>query len=224
MTFFRVLALSDSGFPSGGFAHSGGLEAAAALGAVSAPADVATFLDDTVDQAATFSAPLVLAGHASSGNDGEGPRLAALDARAEVRLVSRVANRASRTQGRTFFATALASFEDELRALAPVVESLPCKHHAPLFGATLAALGLDRTTTVRLYLFGQARGATSAAVRLGLVGPHEAQVLLDALGPRLERGVETALATPVERAASTSPLLELRAELHDTLYARLFLS
>ena len=109
MTFFRVLALSDSGFPSGGFAHSGGLEAAAALGAVSTPSDVATFLDDIVDQAATFSAPLVLAGHASSGN-GEGPGLSALDARADVRLVSRVANRASRTQGRTFFATALASF------------------------------------------------------------------------------------------------------------------
>lgn len=223
MTFFRVLALSDSGFPSGGFAHSGGLEAAAALGAVSTPSDVATFLDDIVDQAATFSAPLVLAGHASSGN-GEGPGLSALDARADVRLVSRVANRASRTQGRTFFATALASFEDDLRALAPAVESLPCKHHAPLFGAILAALGLDRITTARLYLFGQARGTTSAAVRLGLVGPHEAQVLLDALGPRLERGVETALATPLDRAASSSPLLELRAELHDTLYARLFLS
>lgn len=222
MTFFRVLALSDSGFPSGGFAHSGGLEAAAALGAVSTPSDVATFLDDIVDQAATFSAPLVLAGHASGS--GEGPGLSALDARADVRLVSRVANRASRTQGRTFFATALASFEGELRGLAPVVESLPYKHHAPLFGAILAALGLDRITTVRLALFGQARGTTSAAVRLGLVGPHEAQVLLDALGPRLERGVETALATPLDQAASSSPLLELRAELHDTLYARLFLS
>ncbi len=222
MTFFRVLALSDSGFPSGGFAHSGGLEAAAALGAVSTPSDVATFLDDTVDQAATFSAPLVLAGHASGS--GEGPGLSALDARADVRLVSRVANRASRTQGRTFFATAVASFEGELHALAPVVESLPYKHHAPLFGATLAALGLDRATTARLYLFGQARGALSAAVRLGLVGPHEAQVLLDALGPRLERGAETALVTSVDAAASSSPLLELRAELHDTLYARLFLS
>jgi len=224
-TLFRILALSDSGFPSGGFAHSNGLEAATTFGAVHEPEDVRSFAEDALDQAACLQGPLVCAAFRAvrAGADVTA-ELSALDALAEARTSGTVTNRASRTQGRTFFGTAAGIFPGETRALAEIAAKLPFMHHAPIFGATLAALDVPLARAVDLYLFGQTRGTLSAAVRLGLVGPNESQAMLDALGPLLARAAELALTTPLEEAANVSPLLELRAQLHDALYARLFLS
>lgn len=213
----RLLALADSAFPTGGFAHSGGLEAHAATRQVRDPAGVACFVEECTWQAALHQAPLLAQAHRDPAS------LEALDRDAEARLSAPVGNRASRTQGRTFFSTARQIFA-ELAPLAPRVAALPCCHHAPVYGASLAALGLDLDETLSLYLFGQARGVLSAAVRLGLVGPHEAQAQLDALAPTLDQAHREALACPADQAAMPFPLLELRQGFHDSLYARLFLS
>jgi urease accessory protein len=223
----RVLALADSGFPAGGFAHSYGLEAHASFGGLEDAQAVRRFAKDALDQAASLQGPLVCAAHAlvASGTTTDlAAELVRLDRTAEVRTSSAVQNRASRTQGRTFFATASGVFPEELAALSRSVGALVYMHHAPLFGVTLASLGLDLGDTVNLFLFGQTRGILSAAVRLGLLGPHESQSLLDGLGTSLAESARAARSRPLSEAASTSPLLELRAGLHDSLYARLFLS
>ena len=157
----RVLALADSGFPAGGFAHSYGLEAHASFGGLEDAQAVRRFAKDALDQAASLQGPLVCAAHAlvASGTSTDlAAQLARLDRTAEVRTSSAVQNRASRTQGRTFFATASGVFPEELAPLARSVGSLVYMHHAPLFGVTLASLGLDLGDTVNLFLFGQTRG------------------------------------------------------------------
>jgi urease accessory protein len=214
----RLLALSDSAFPSGGFAHSGGLEAHAAFRWVKGAADLACFLEETTWQGALHLGPLLREAHRDAA------LLPALDRCCDARLTAPVANRASRTQGRTFFATARGVFPQPLALLASAVASLPCCHHAPLYGATLAALGVAADQAMLLYLFGQARGILSAAVRLGLVGPHEGQAMLDEHGETLARAHREAMERPVEEAASPFPLLDLRQGFHDAMYARLFLS
>lgn len=212
----RLLALADSAFPTGGFAHSGGLEAHAALRLVRDADGVARFVQESTWQAALHLGPFVREAHAAPA------RLAELDLACDVRLATAVANRASRTLGRTFLATARSVFPAEL---APLTAARgPCSHHAPVYGASLSLLGLDRDEALTLYLFGQARGVLSAAVRLGLVGPHEAQAQLDALAPTLALALAEAQRCPLDEAAMPFPLLELRQGLHDTLYARLFLS
>jgi urease accessory protein len=218
MLALRLLALADSSFPTGGFAHSGGLEAHAAFRAVHNPDDVARFLTETTWQAALHQAPFVLAAHRDP------TQLASLDRACEARLSAPVGNRASRTQGRTFFATARSVFPAELADLAPRVAALPCSHHAPVYGASLQSLAVGLDDALSLYLFSQARGVLSAAVRLGLVGPHHAQALLDQHAPTLTRAHAEALACPLDQAAMPFPLLDLRQGFHDALYARLFLS
>lgn len=221
----RVLALADSGFPAGGFAHSYGLEAHAAFGAIEDANSVRRFAKDALDQAAALQGPLVCAAHALyAGTLDLGAELAKLDRTAETRTPSAVQNRASRTQGRTFFATASGVFPEELASLSLAVKPLIYMHHASLFGVTLAALKLDLADTVNLFLFGQTRGILSAAVRLGWIGPHESQTMLDGLGESISSSAAAARSRPLSEAASTSPLLELRASLHDALYSRLFLS
>ena len=76
---------------------------------------------------------------------------------------------------------------------------------------------------VRLFLHAALRGVASAAVRLGVVGPAEAQRLHSKLHPLLEDVADGSHAD-VERAAQISPLADLLQGAHDRLYSRLFQS
>jgi urease accessory protein UreF len=85
-------------------------------------------------------------------------------------------------------------------------------------------LGAGAAVARGLYLFQAARGVLSAAVRLGVVGPLEAQALLAAAR---RTGDEVSAATAgrrPEQAAATSPLLDLWQAHQDRLYSRLFRS
>jgi urease accessory protein len=203
-----VLQLADSAFPTGGFAHSGGLEALVAAGEVSDEASLRRFLRDALVQAASGACPFVEA-------TGE---VRAIDAECDRFLVSDVANRASRTQGRAFLDTASRIFpHSEIAELREILRGSP-RHHAPVFGAVARALGIARPS--QLFLHVTLRGLSSAAVRLGVVGPHRAQRVVFDLAPSI-----STLAVPaVAEAVWTSPIHELFQGTHDRLYARLFQS
>ncbi len=160
--------LADSAFPSGGFAHSGGLEAAWQLGCIR---DFEVYLDQAIWQAGHLALPFV----GAAARDAE--RLSELDALADAVLTNHVANRASRAQGRAFWATVARVFETEsVRGLGARAHGTSM-HHAPIFGAAMTALGLRSGEATSLYLHTAVRATLSAAVRLGIVGPLEAQHL-----------------------------------------------
>jgi len=218
-TDWRVWQLADSAFPAGGFAHSNGLEAAWQQGEVTA-ASLARFVRDAVMQAASGSLPFVMGAHDDPDAFG------ALDGRCDAFLRNPVANRASRVQGRAWIGTVERSFpRPEIRALCDSVRALsPARHHAPIFGASLRALGVDRQAAARLFLFGVCRGTLSAAVRLGITGTTDAQRLLDERADDLDRALTMGMAIAVEDAAQTAPLADLWQASHDRLYSRLFQS
>jgi urease accessory protein len=210
--------LADSGFPAGGFAHSWGLEAARQTGELRGPEELRRLLREIAWQAGYAGLPLVNAAHRR-------PReIAALDARCEAFLTNHVANRASRTQGRAFLSTCAKSFpgpglarlEEEQRGLK--------RHYAPVFGAALAALGCDLAQAQKLYLHLALRGALSAAVRLSVVGPHEAQGLQAECAPILDAVAERCAALDAADLAQVSPLMDMIQAGHDELYSRLFQS
>ncbi|WP_394838243.1 hypothetical protein LVJ94_15160 [Pendulispora rubella] len=207
-----VWQLADSAFPAGGFAHSGGLEATWQLGCVN---DFEAYLDPSLWQTGSLALPFVRAACA-------GRSLVELDALSDATLSNHVANRASRAQGRAFWATARGVFEenDAVRSLARGTSM----HVAPIFGATLGALGLREREVCSLYLHTSLRGILSAAVRLGIVGPLEAQRLQAVRAGLLERVIASCAELEPEDAAQTFPLADACSALHDGLYARLFQS
>jgi len=208
-----LLQLADAAFPAGGFAHSGGLEAASALGLA---ADAVAFVKDAIWQAAHLQVPLARAAHAGE--------LAAADARAEAVLVGHVARRASRAQGRAFANACIYTFR-ELAALDADLQAGRLHGHlAPLQGAACRALGLSVEDAETLVLHTTARGLLGAAVRLGRLGPLEAQRVQRGLAPSLDAARAAARELGLDDLAQTAPIAELAGSLHDTLYSRLFQS
>jgi urease accessory protein len=208
---WRLLQLADSAFPSGGFAHSFGLEAAAQAGEAR---DLPRFVREAIWQAGHGALPLSRAAY-------EDPSaLPLLDARADAFLANHVANRASRAQGRAFASTCARIFPAEVAA-PPAGLRL---HLAPLWGSTFRALCVPLDEMQRLQLWTTARGVLSAAVRLGLVGTHEAQSLLDGLSLLLDEVHAACGPLGVTSLAQTAPLADLLQATHDQLYSRLFQS
>lgn len=128
-------------------------------------------------------------------------------------LTSTVAHRASRTQGRALLDTCRRIFALDVPRIG---------HHAPAFGACARALKVSEADARRVFLHLSIRGLASAAVRLGVIGPHRAQSIHFELHDALEQITNTRVA--MEDAAWTSPLQELFGATHDRLYSRLFQS
>ena len=215
-----VWQLVDSAFPSGGFAHSSGLEAAMRHGLITDGIGVRSFARQAIAQAGYAGLPLVSAAYR------EADSLAALDELADAFLSNAVANRASRAQGRALLTSTARSFpasgidrlEDRVR------RDRLCAHYAPLFGRILQILGIDLADTRRLFLFLVGRGVGAAAIRLGLTGAFEAQELQSELAGEIDRVIDACDHLEPLDISQTSPLIDLCQSTHDRLYSRLFQS
>ena len=203
--------LADSAFPTGGFAHSGGLEAAWQSGEVRNRSELREWLSASLRQVARAALPFVNAAYA------EPERLAEFDQLCDAFTSNHVANRASRLQGRALNSAAQKVFKVEL----PVT---PFAHLAPVFGAVTGILSLHPEESLRLFVFMQLRGVVAAAVRLNIVGPMEGQGIQCDLGDEAEAAVRRGALLGLEDLAQTAPLLDLWQGAQDRLYSRLFQS
>jgi urease accessory protein len=208
---FRLLQLADSAFPTGGFVHSGGLEAAARLGLVR---DLEPWLRDSLSQAGRGMLPLATAGYRDHPD---------AEVIADAWLSNEVAHRASKAQGAAWVATAAAVFPGpELAALKHRARLGEVGHLAPVFGRVCAILGVTCTEMQRLFLFLHLRGQVSTAVRLGLVGPLEAQRLQGTFTVDLDAVHAGCAELTLDDLATIAPLHDLAHAHHDRLYSRMF--
>jgi urease accessory protein len=217
---YLVWQLIDSGFPSGGFAHSAGLEAAVQHGHVADSAGVRAFARQSLAQCGRSALPLVTSAHRCPED------VAQLDELCDVFLSNPVGNRASRVQGRALLTAVARSFpEAQTTPLAARVRrDAAAGHYAPLFGALFNLLDVSLIDTQRAFVFVASRSVTSAAVRLGLIGAYEAQTIQAGLSPHIETVIHKCGALPPHDIAQTAPLIDLFQSTHDRLYSRLFQS
>lgn len=210
--------LVDSAFPSGGFAHSWGLEAAYQAGEVTTDDALGRFLTESLWQTGHAALPFANAAYDAP------PRAAALDDLCDAFLVNAIANRASRAQGKALLSGCARVWPSaDLRAL-DARGALPYAHLAPVTGAALRLLGVARHVAQDMILFITARGILAAAVRLGIVGPFRAQQMQHACAPQIAAVRASCERIEPGRAVQTAPLVDLLQSAHDRLYSRLFQS
>ncbi|KAG6555333.1 hypothetical protein Mapa_003376 [Marchantia paleacea] len=169
--------LLDSLFPTGGFAHSYGLETAYQGGLVSDCASLERFAVNSLQNSAGLSLPFVFAGNKFPNTE----CWLELNRILHAMLTNHVARKASLTQGSALLRTASTVFTEypELKKMraCSYAPTATTPHHAPLFGVLCGLLGVDAVTAQRSYLFMGLRDILSAATRLNVTGPLEAAKL-----------------------------------------------
>ncbi len=136
MTDLLAWQLADSAFPTGGFAHSGGLEAAWQSGEIPNPAALEAFAVAVLEQNGCGMLPLLNAAYRDPS------RFDVLDHLADVFLTNPVANRASRVQGRALAATAARIWPSGPVDAVAVRVDAGLGHQGPVMGVVFAALEL----------------------------------------------------------------------------------
>ncbi|GGQ84239.1 urease accessory protein UreF [Couchioplanes azureus] len=236
MTTTTLLMLADGRFPSGGHAHSGGLEAAVAAGRVTGVVELEDFLRGRLATAGPVAATFAAAAHravggAASGADSggaarRGAALALLDVELDARTASPTLRLASRRQGRALLRAGRVAWPS------PVYDEAPRHpdgyHHPIALGLTAAAAGLTVGQTALIGAYGIVNGPASAAVRLLGLDPYRIQALLARLAGACDAIARTAAADaarpPADLPATTAPLADISAEVHATWEVRLFAS
>lgn len=216
--------LLDSLLPTGGFAHSFGLEAAVQSHLVSDPNQLKTFIIQVLENTGSLLLPYVYS--AAMSPDIE--TWHKLDRMLDATLTNEVGRKASISQGSALMRVASAMFSEapSLKVMRDTSLGLGSVHfhHAPIFGLISGVLGFDITASQRAYLFITMRDVISAATRLNLIGPLGAAVLQHQVVPVAEIILEKSMNRAVDDACQTAPLLDIVQGCHSYLFSRLFSS
>lgn len=228
MTDPRLLSLlhfGDSAFPTGGYAHSFGLETYCQSGVVRVRGDLERFLVAQLEgQIGPCDATAAVGVLKAAADDLAACR--AVDDTLEAMKAVREFREASRQMGRQTLRVAAALTEDaRLVAYASDVErALAPGHHAVAYGLAAAALGWTAEATATAYLYSATALLVGAALRLLPMGQLEGQRVLWALHPVIERVAREAALRDVADLWSFAPGLELAGIRHASLEMRLFRS
>lgn len=212
--------LVDSAFPSGGFAHSNGMESAWAWGLIDAGEELTTYLQTVLRQAADALLPFCTAVAHDPG------RFREADWACDATMPNHIANQASRAQGQAMLKAGCSIYGGSILLDAQQAVRLEHTHGhlAPVFGLCASSLGFARRDAGSMFLYTTLRATLSAAVRLGIVGPMEAQRLQRGLAEPAHTVAGDAYHHGIDETCQTAPLLDLAQTGQDRLYSRLFQS
>ncbi|GIE33231.1 urease accessory protein UreF [Actinoplanes italicus] len=214
MSLASLLLLADGRLPSGGHAHSGGLEPQIANGRVRNVDGLAGFLRGKLATTGLVSAAFAAAACADV------TRSAELDGGLDARTPSPALRKASRAQGRALLRAGRAMW-----SLPPIGRE---PHQPVALGVLAAAAGLTPADASIAAAHGLVTGSASAGVRLLGLDPYAVHALLARLAPECDRIAAAAAARagdPVDDLpAAGAPLLDIGAEHHATWEVRLFAS
>jgi len=217
LTGVLELLLADARTPSGGYAHSGGLEGLLADGASAASA-VPAFIRARLQTVGRVEASFAAAA-ARCGAVGE---LLALDLELAARTPAEPLRRASRQLGRGLLRTAAAWFPDDGLLCAYTAGSTLSPRPVAV-GAVARAGALSPEAAARASLYDDAATVAAAAVKLLPLDAAVASGWVLSVGEEID-ALAAACASARELPSTATPLLDARAITHATNERRLFVS
>jgi urease accessory protein len=222
----RLLQITDSGFPTGAFAFSQGLEGLCEAGAIHGEGDVAAFVAMHLDEGfAGIECPaMAWSWRAASERDLSG----AIDVDRLIQAFKPVP---------AFRSGSIRTGRGLLHSTAgivsgPVLDGLRERvltgdangHHAVVFGVAMEAAGIDERSAALALGAGFVAGLTAAAVRLGIIGQNAAQRIVAASHPSLAASAARGVQTPLEDLGAFTPAIDVAGLRQPRLPGRIFAS
>jgi urease accessory protein len=217
---WRLLQTTDSLFPTGAFAHSGGLEGLSSEGILKTAEDAEQAIDEILRCSfARVDLPACGLAHRAALAP-EAGMLVEIDARVDSLKAPREAREASQSLGRRRLR--IVSALEEFRRL--VEEDRSPGHQAVVTGMHGALEGMSREETMLAFAYGSAAGLVSSAMKLLPLGQTRAQGLLSRLGESMPERVRSADGLLLEDLGGFLPLFDIAAMRHEAARTRLFIS
>jgi len=209
--------LADSAFPTGGYAFSSGLEAAAKLGLFTCAQGFQDYLRASLRQWTAYDIPFLNSCYRH-------PRPAEVIERYHAGMLAPALCKASLLQGRCFIRCLLHLLgENALSETQALLPADPDRRHLLLaYGWGLRETGMDLAEARRCLLYINLRDGISAAVRLGSIGPMEGHALQHQLLRQGDEWLEAADGAGMEQARRCSPAIEIAQAHHARIYSKLF--
>jgi len=209
-----LAAFFSPSFPTGGFAYSGGLEAAVAHSGVTMPGQLENWLRTLIAQGMIHNDGVLFAeAWRRAGNSGD---IAALAELATALCGSLERQSESVNQGAAFMRAARL-WTGETQACSdlpyPVAAGMAC-----------AQAGVDLADGLLVFLQSLVSNQLQAAIRLSLTGQHGAGRLLAGLAPAVAAEAAAAADSTPADLGSAAFLADIASLAHETLETRLFLS
>jgi urease accessory protein len=221
-----LLQFADGLFPTGGFAHSFGLETYVQDGRVRDRHGLEGFIAAHLDGSAgpADAAAVAIAVRLSARADVDD--WLELDARLDAMKSVPEFRTASRQMGRQALRVAASLGDDPFLAdLARAVDDeRAAGHHATVFGAAVGRSGAEPEPAAAAYLYATAALLVGAGLRLIALGQLDGQRVLAAMRARIARLAVAAAAATADDLWSFNPALEIAGIRHASLEHRLFRS
>ena len=227
-----LLQTSDSLFPTGAYAHSGGLETLVELGVVRDAPSLSAFLrEHVVPGLARFELPYLRFAWVAA-QTGEIGELAALDREYGAARLPRESREASAHIGAQRLRTLLRVMPETLiggRAVAAAFHGCiergeAAGHAAIVCGVQASWLAVPCEGAGAAYFYGSVSGYCSAALKLIRIGQEGCQTVLADVLTLADATVRASGEVSREDAGWCDPLWEIAAARHERAFARLFIS
>jgi urease accessory protein len=222
----RLLQVSDSGFPTGAFAFSHGLEGLAAAGLVSSEAQVAEVMAAHLREGFAGIECPATARAWRAAREGDLEAIGALDRLLDALKPVPVFRKGSLRTGRRLL-------ESSRGVIAGPIFSQVCEqvragalggHHAVAFGVVMESAGVDEEMACLALGAGFVNNLAAAAVRLGIIGAGAGQRLVAALHEEIAGAVKRGRQTEIEEMGAYLPMIDIAGLRQPSLPGRVFAS
>jgi urease accessory protein len=231
-----LLQTTDSAYPIGGFAHSGGLEGMVALNQVRNAEELHAFLRQEVTDTLTF-VELPLLYHAwKTTTDVAQPilgsrhqALAILDETSDAIRFAAEQRQASRRLGSQRLALLQKLHLPNLTEppqtfLNGLSQTLPHKHLCIIAGIEAAVLGTPVAAAMMALAHQAVMMVAQAAMKLMRIGQNSVQAMVADMAPRYAAMIACAQQLSSHELGTCLPRLDIATAYHETAPARMFLS
>ncbi len=229
MWLSTLLHTTDSAYPIGGFAHSGGLEGMVGLDRVKDENDLRRFLHlEIAESLASVELPLLFQTWLAATAEDEG-LLGLLDQVSEAVRFSAEQRQASRRLGTQrwslFEKLHVSKLKNEQRAwFAKLSSALPHKHLCVVAGIEAVLLGLPVSAAMIALSHQTVMMVAQAAMKIMRIGQTSVQTLVTEMAIRYPELIAHAKSLDIDDVGTCLPTFDIATAWHETANARMFLS